>query len=160
MYQNLTLMQAQMTKSQQADNLRRKGAQAFWKMRAAGLVRRWWARLTGRDTQSADLNQVAAQASVTNRQDIGRQEVALQDILGSEGRSGDFDAGFHPVTTHIRDRWVGIYVARQQGVVLPPVSLVKVGEGYFIRDGNHRVSVASFLGQNHIDAEVIVWETT
>ncbi len=159
MYNNLTLLQAQMTSNQVTENLRRKGAQEFWKMRAAGLVRRLWARLTGRASQPVDLNAAVAQNKITSRQDIGQQVVALQDIVGSEGRNGDFDAQFYPVTTHIRDRWVGIYMAWQQGVVLPPVSLVKVGAGYYIRDGNHRVSVARFLGQNHIDAEVTVWET-
>ncbi len=37
---------------------------------------------------------------------------------------------------------------------LPPVSLLKVGDAYFVRDGNHRVSVARWLGVEALDAEV------
>jgi hypothetical protein len=38
---------------------------------------------------------------------------------------------------------------------LPAVSLYKIGEHYFVRDGNHRVSVARFHGAAAIDAEVV-----
>ena len=38
---------------------------------------------------------------------------------------------------------------------LPPVELYKIGEVYFVKDGNHRVSVARERGQVYIDAYVI-----
>jgi hypothetical protein len=38
---------------------------------------------------------------------------------------------------------------------LPAVSLYKIGEAYFVRDGNHRVSVARYHGVVEIDAEVV-----
>ena len=37
---------------------------------------------------------------------------------------------------------------------LPPVELYKIGDIYFVRDGNHRVSVARQQGQVYIDAYV------
>jgi hypothetical protein len=37
---------------------------------------------------------------------------------------------------------------------LPPVLLYKVGDVYFVVDGNHRLSVARSKGQAYIDAEV------
>jgi hypothetical protein len=40
-------------------------------------------------------------------------------------------------------------------VLLPPVQLYKVGDVYFVKDGNHRVSVARERGVEFIDAEVI-----
>ena len=42
-----------------------------------------------------------------------------------------------------------------QDVRLPPVQLYKVGDVYFVKDGNHRVSVAREHGVEFIDAEVI-----
>jgi hypothetical protein len=42
--------------------------------------------------------------------------------------------------------------------VLPPVSLVQVGDEYFVRDGHHRISVAKAFGQETIEARVAVWE--
>jgi hypothetical protein len=44
-------------------------------------------------------------------------------------------------------------------VILPPVKLYKVGDIYFVYDGNHRVSVAKKTGVKYIDAEVIEFVT-
>jgi hypothetical protein len=54
----------------------------------------------------------------------------------------------------VRARWEQIAAAMRRGQSLPPVDLTKVGEIYFVRDGHHRVSVASALGMNDIDAYV------
>jgi hypothetical protein len=35
------------------------------------------------------------------------------------------------------------------------VSLYKIGDSYFVDDGNHRVSVARYQGVEMIDAEVM-----
>jgi len=53
---------------------------------------------------------------------------------------------------------MGIAAARQMGRTLPPVELIQIGDLYFVRDGHHRISVARGMGQEHIDAEVTVWE--
>jgi hypothetical protein len=84
--------------------------------------------------------------------------VPIQKIRGSQGRTKDFDRGFHPLKNHTRDRWVGIAVARQRGTALPSVSLVQVGDLYFVLDGHHRISVARALGQRDIEAHVTVWQ--
>jgi hypothetical protein len=44
--------------------------------------------------------------------------------------------------------------ALQEGKVLPPVELYKLGYGYYVLDGNHRVAAAKALGQPEIDAMV------
>jgi hypothetical protein len=38
---------------------------------------------------------------------------------------------------------------------LPPVSLFKIGDAYFVNDGNHRVSVARQQGVETLDADVV-----
>ncbi len=38
---------------------------------------------------------------------------------------------------------------------MPPVELYKMGEAYFVVDGNHRVSVARYHGAQWIDARAI-----
>ncbi len=83
----------------------------------------------------------------------------LARIVGSEGRSEDFDGHFRPQRTHNRERWIRVASAWLQGLALPAVQLVQVGDAYYVRDGNHRVSVARAFGQESIDAEVTVWET-
>ena len=45
-------------------------------------------------------------------------------------------------------------MAFHRGVTLPPISVVPVGDGYAIRDGHHRVSVAKALGALTISAIV------
>ena len=85
----------------------------------------------------------------------GIQTVEVEKITGSVGRCRDFDASFLPLRTSMVDRWGRVDRAYHRGVELPAVSLYKVGEAYFVRDGNHRVSVAKYHGVVAIDAEVV-----
>src|SRR4029079_4079306 len=75
-------------------------------------------------------------------------------IIGSEGRYGDFDRRFLPRTNALKHRWTNIDHAMQTDVALPPIEIYKIGDIYFVRDGNHRVSVARQQGQVYIDAYV------
>ncbi len=52
-------------------------------------------------------------------------------------------------------RWVSVDVAHYQDITLPPIKVFEIGGVYFVRDGNHRVSVAKAQGAEFIDAEVI-----
>ena len=85
---------------------------------------------------------------------IGLRQVQIDKIVGSLGRYHDFDRAFLPIQSHTRDRWVSVDRARYDQVNLPPVELYKMGEIYFVKDGNHRVSVAREWGQEFIDAYV------
>ena len=84
----------------------------------------------------------------------GLQTVPLDKVVGSVNRYRDFDHLFLPTQSHTEDRWRRINRAWYQEIDLPPVMLYKVGEVYFVVDGNHRVSVARDRGQAFIDAEV------
>lgn len=84
----------------------------------------------------------------------GVQPVPVEKIIGSVNRYRDFDRLFLPTQSHTRDRWRRINRAWYQDISLPPVLLYKVGDVYFVVDGNHRVSVARSKGQTYIDAEV------
>ena len=84
----------------------------------------------------------------------GLQSVPLDEIIGSVNRYRDFDRLFLPTQSHTEDRWRRINRAWYEEINLPPVMLYKVGEVYFVVDGNHRVSVARDRGQQFIDAEV------
>jgi hypothetical protein len=89
----------------------------------------------------------------------GMQEVLVSQIVGSVDRYHDFDRAFLPTQTKTRPRWESIDRAALRDVVLPPVQLYKVGDVYFVKDGNHRVSVARERGAEYIDAEVIELRT-
>jgi hypothetical protein len=90
--------------------------------------------------------------NLKDTRDLGRQTVPLQKIVGSSGRHLEFDLSFRPLRGR-SDRW--LRVAQVNSNKLPPVSLFKVGEAYFIEDGNHRVSVAQANGRQSIEAYVI-----
>lgn len=85
----------------------------------------------------------------------GLATVPLEKIVGSEGRYTDFNRHFLPIKEHLKQRWTSIDKTYYQDIGLPPVRLYEMGGIYFVRDGNHRVSVARSLGQKDIDAEVV-----
>lgn len=85
----------------------------------------------------------------------GMKAVNLSDIVGSEDRYQDFNQAFLPKKEHLRQRWMNVDKAYYKDVILPPIKLFKLGEVYFVRDGNHRVSVARTQGISSIDAEVV-----
>jgi hypothetical protein len=85
---------------------------------------------------------------------LGRRTVPVKSIVGSEGRYADFDDEFLPLQGSSEEKWRSVYAALRRGEELPPVSLLKVGDAYFVRDGNHRVSVARWLGIAALDADV------
>ena len=86
---------------------------------------------------------------------IGRREVPVSKIVGSVGRHRDFDRAFLPSKPDLGVRWRRINEIMHREEELPPVSLYKIGDAYFVQDGNHRVSVARQQGVEMIDAEVV-----
>jgi len=140
----------------------------FWATRSAlKLYRyarhrgRWaklWSVLAGRPCILLDLDAVRAVSNLVACHYGGTRTVPIGLIQGSEGRCHDFDAGFRPMRSHNRERWVRIAAARLLRTPLPPVTLTLVGDRYFVVDGHHRISVARALGQTEVDAEVTVCE--
>jgi hypothetical protein len=86
---------------------------------------------------------------------LGLREVPVSKIVGSVGRHRDFDRAFLPSKPDLGTRWRRIDEIMHRAEELPPVSLYKIGDAYFVQDGNHRVSVARQQGVEMIDAEVI-----
>jgi hypothetical protein len=86
---------------------------------------------------------------------LGLREVPVSNIVGSVGRHRDFDRAFLPSKPDLGTRWRRIDEIMSRAEELPPVSLYKIGDAYFVQDGNHRVSVARQRGVEMIDAEVI-----
>ena len=84
----------------------------------------------------------------------GLQAVPINKIVGSEGRYRDFNKFFFPRSEYLRARWQKIDIARIRDTPLPVIKLYEIGGAYFVRDGNHRVSVARSRGGEIIDAEI------
>jgi hypothetical protein len=98
-----------------------------------------------------DLGKIPGAAGRIHR---GMRTVPLSQIGGSVGRCSEFDGDFMPAKSSTEDRWKRIDRAFHRDEQLPPVSLYKVGGFYFVLDGHHRVSVASYHGVGWLDAYV------
>ena len=86
---------------------------------------------------------------------IGTREIPLEAISGTlePSRASMFDRDFRPARA-ARGRWQRVWLAEQRGCPLPPISVLPAGDGYVVRDGHHRVSVARARGAITIDATV------
>jgi hypothetical protein len=122
-------------------------AKGFWRR-----VLNW---VTGSTNKLLPFDEVRQRLEVLGQHYVGMRQVPIDQIVGSTGRYLDFDRAFLPLQGRTRDRWISIDKAHYQDVILPPVELFKVGEVYFVKDGNHRVSVARERGQAFIDAYII-----
>jgi len=120
----------------------------------------WLSRMRGQDSDLLSYDEVR---QILHAQEVGRpklEEVPLDKIVGSVGRYRDFNSAFLPRNEALQERWARVDAAREGLVGLPPVELLKVGDLYFVRDGNHRVSVARAHGEPTIEAYVIPVETS
>ena len=86
---------------------------------------------------------------------VVRREIPIEAIAGTvePSRAALFDGAFRPHKL-VRGRWERLWMADHRGAVLPPISVVRVRDGYAVRDGHHRVSVARARGAITIDASV------
>lgn len=85
----------------------------------------------------------------------GLQTIEVDKIIGTVDRYGDFDAEFMPKEPFTLDRWTKLRHAQLEGTEFPPIDVYKVGDIYFVKDGNHRTALAKAQGQHFIDAYVI-----
>ncbi len=113
------------------------------------------AELSGRSSNLLSFEQVREQLKLTVPvQEASIQEIPLDKIVGSVGRYRDFNRAFLPRAQIDPGRWIRI--EQLQGKVdLPPIDVFKVGDVYFVRDGNHRVSVARARKYKTIRARVV-----
>jgi hypothetical protein len=103
----------------------------------------------------ASLEQILGGDAPALRRQSGLHAIPLDSIVGTAERAKmrTFDGRFRPVSTS-RRRWEGLWMAGRRGASLPPISVYRLGDEHFVRDGHHRVSVALSLGMAAIDAEV------
>ncbi len=136
-------------------NLSDQSERDFERAHNRAFIRKVLAFLLGRSRRLLSFGEVKDKIGWDTENYIGLREVPVSSIIGSVGRYHDFDREFLPVQRATRRRWTSIDDAFHSDVLLPPVQLYKVGEVYFVKDGNHRVSVARERGVHFIDAEVI-----
>jgi len=111
--------------------------------------------LSGRPNRLLSWSEVRDELDLRGLVHQGVQAVPVAKIIGSVERYQDFDRAFMPKQDHIAARWRSVASAQYSNTNLPPVTLYKVGDAYFVVDGHHRVSVARERGHGFVDAKVI-----
>lgn len=87
------------------------------------------------------------------------KEIPLDAIVGSVGRYSDFTRHFFPKNDSDVSRWTGVLNAINGAIGTPPIDVYQIDRVYFVRDGNHRVSVARRLKMKTIHAYVTMLST-
>lgn len=113
------------------------------------------ARLSGHSADLLSYDHVVGKLRLSGQSPGGLRQIPIQAIVGSVGRYQDFSRTFLPRLESDQDRWVSVGAAAPAIGDLPPIDVYKLGENYFVLDGNHRVSVARQQGLDYIDAYVI-----
>jgi hypothetical protein len=121
--------------------------QGFWQV-----LIRWF---NGSSNELLPFDEVRKRIPMQGQHYLGLKEIPIDQIIGSVGRYHDFDRAFLPRRNESRARWMSIDAAMIQETPLPAIEVYQVGEVYFVKDGNHRVSVARNRGQAYIDAHVV-----
>lgn len=121
-------------------------------------LKRLLAKMSGKSRDLRDLNEVRQHKTVEAIHETPCITIEIAKIKGSECRACDFDVEFLPLSHANRHRWASVYAARLSGATMPAISVVQVGNVYYVRDGHHRVSVARLMGEEYIEAHAQVWE--
>jgi nucleotide-binding universal stress UspA family protein len=98
----------------------------------------------------------AARAGPLRQRRLGTRVVEVGRIIGSVGRARELGPDFRPLERRREDegRFARIRAAMEAGEHFPPVELYKLGFGYYVLDGHHRVAAARELGMLDLEAEV------
>jgi hypothetical protein len=126
----------------------------FSRARRRAHLGRMTARLLGYRDRPLAFDEVRKGLRADKRLCLGGRVVEVSRVVGSVGRWRQFDGCFMPAEASTEDRCKRVDLAFRCGEELPMVSLYKLGEAYFVLDGNHRVSVACYHGVEWIDAVV------
>jgi hypothetical protein len=132
-------------------NFNKARVQAFWQD--------VWAFLTRKNIDLLRFEEVKQRLRLRDERYLGLQDIPIDNIVGSVGRYKDFTRSFLPRTNSVRSRWQRLDAMARGAEGFPPIEAYKVGDVYFVVDGNHRVSVARQLGMATIEAFVTEYPT-
>jgi len=130
------------------------GMSKFQGIRARAFWQEIIDHLRGKPAELLSFEDIRSRLRLREESYKGLQNVPLDRIIGSVGRYRDFTRNFLPKSAKMQERWSRVYAQANSMTGLPPIELYKVDDVYFVRDGNHRVSVARTFGSKTIEAHV------
>lgn len=131
----------------------------FRRARRQAALERVLDRLTGRSDQLLSYEAVRREVGAYGKVERGLHEIPVDAIVGSVGRYGDFTRTFLPRSDSLQERWARVKTVATDMSGWPPIDVYKLGDAYFVHDGNHRVSVARQMGMETIPAYVTEVQT-
>jgi hypothetical protein len=134
----------------------REGVERSWNERPGARIRR--VRTMGKQPLLF-LYDVNPEARLARPVEVGLQTIDVDEIAGTAVGGGAQRGGdFLPLKPFRGGNWTGRWQRlrrAQDGLaVLPPIDVVKSGDGYWVVDGHNRVGLALYGGQTAIDADV------
>lgn len=133
--------------------------QDFHQARRQATLERLLSKLTGKPDELLPFDEVRRELGLVsgpNRRYL--DDIPIDSIVGSVERYYDFNRRFRPLFDEDEGRWARVkQLVEDQG--LPPVEVYKIGQVYFVLDGNHRVSVARQVEARTIEAYVNEFRT-
>lgn len=112
------------------------------------------ARLTRRSAALLSFEEVREKLQIAPSGTQKIENIPLDAIIGSVGRYADFTRSYWPLSNKDEQRWAKVKLAINDLTGVPPIEVYQIGEAYFVRDGNHRVSVFREMGASYIQAIV------
>jgi hypothetical protein len=133
--------------------------QEFSQARQQAFIEEWLTFFTGRSNELLSFEKVRQSLHLQDSASRGLREIELDKIVGSTGRYRDFTRTFLPKNNTTEERWRRVDAVAHSGQGFPPIEVYQVGDVYFVRDGNHRVSVCQAHNAGTIEAYVIEYNT-
>lgn len=128
----------------------------FRRARAKARLQHLWAAVTGESLDLLRYDEITQKVHTLGLSSKGLKDIPLDAIVGSVNRYQDFDRNFLPLHDFDQERWANVKAAMTTpgSSGLPPIRVYKIGDAYFVLDGNHRVSIAKQMGLGHLEGYV------
>ncbi len=109
--------------------------------------------------QLRSFTQDSARSGPLTRRHLGVRTIEVARIVGSLDRALELGPDFRRrgrqrTTSLDTQRFQRILEATRSDLALPPISVYKLGFGYYVEDGHHRVAAARLEGQTEMEADV------
>lgn len=125
----------------------------FRQARRQAALQQVWANIRGESTNLLAFDQISRDLEAGEISEAGIQEISLDAIVGSVGRYKDYTRSFLPKLDSDEERWVKVREQIERKGI-SPIDVYRLGDAYFVKDGNHRVSIARQLGSKTILAKI------
>ena len=112
----------------------------------------------GKSYKIPNLERLTKVVSSTSESYLGTKNIKVSLIIGTENRSSDFTIDFLPKKYWMENRWTTVMVKFLNDEITEPIKVIEYGGAYFVRDGNHRVSVSKSNKIEYITAEIIRYD--